>query len=179
MSAHSESILALDRTLEVDPVDWTMPGEREAILQIARETGVFNAHELDTVDDLLRGYYGDRVKSGYNFFSFRDGDRVLGFTAWGPRDLSERGYDLYWIATRPDAQGRGVGRALMNRVEAEVKARGGYWVLVETSDTPMYAPARRFYESCGYQRAVVLPDFYRDGDGLVVYTRRVGGIEPR
>lgn len=150
-----------------------MPEERAAILEIAQETGVFNDHELETVDELLRGYYGDPDASGYNFLSYRDGDRILGFVTWGPRSLSERGYDLYWIATRPDAQGRGVGRALMQAAEAHIRARGGYWVVIETSDTPAYEPARRFYEGCGYRRAAVLPDFYREGDGLVIFTRRI------
>jgi len=62
---------------------------------------------------------------------------------------------------------------LMQAAENHIAARGGYWIVVETSDTPMYAPARRFYEGCGYQRAAALPDFYRDGDGLVIYARRI------
>jgi ribosomal protein S18 acetylase RimI-like enzyme len=158
---------------ETGSVGWTTPEEREQILEVAQETGVFNSHEMETVDELLRGYYDDPEVSGYYFLSYRANGGVLGFATWGPRSLSERGYDLYWIATRPEAQERGVGRALMQAAEAHIRARGGYWVVIETSDTPMYEAARRFYESCGYQRAVVLPDFYRDGDGLVVYTRRI------
>jgi ribosomal protein S18 acetylase RimI-like enzyme len=99
---------------------------------------------------------------------------VLGFATWGPRDLSGKGYDLYWIATRSGRQRRGVGRALLAAVEEQVQARNGYWIWIETSDTAPYAPAHGFYESCGYRRALALPDFYRDGDGLVVYIKRLG-----
>ncbi len=152
----------------------TAPDERDEIAQIAIETGVFNAHELGAVDELLDGYFADPEKSGYHFLSYRADGRVLGFATWGPRSLSDKGYDLYWIATRPLGQRRGVGRALMAAVEASVRARGGYWVVIETSDTPDYAAARGFYESCGYRRAAVLPDFYRDGDGLVIYAKRLG-----
>ncbi len=148
--------------------------EREQIVRIAIETGVFSDDEIETVDELLDGYFDDPAVSGYNFLSYRDGERVLGFATWGPRDLSGRGYDLYWIATRPDAQRRGVARALMMGVEDIVRARGGGWIWIETSDTPPYAAARRFYERCGYQRLAVLPDFFRMGDGLVVYARRIG-----
>ena len=157
-----------------NPVQPTTPDEREAIVQIAASTGVFNAEEIDTVKELLDGYYTSPERSGYHFLSYREGGRVLGFAAWGPRALSEKGYDLYWLATRPEAQGRGVGRALEETVEASVRARGGYWLVVDTSDTPHYAAARRFYEGCGYTRAAVLPDFYRDGDSLVIYAKRVG-----
>jgi GNAT superfamily N-acetyltransferase len=47
---------------------------------------------------------------------------------------------LLW--PRP-AQGRGIGHALLARVEAEVQTRGGRLLLIETSGTPAYAPARR------------------------------------
>ena len=151
----------------------SVPDDRDHIRQIAAASEVFNPAELDTVDELLDGYFRDPQESGYNFLSYRDGDRVLGFAAWGPRDLAERGYDLYWIATRPDAQRRGVARALLESVEAIVGARGGGWIWIETSDTPPYAAAHSLYARCGYRRIVALPDFYRAGDGLVVYARRI------
>jgi ribosomal protein S18 acetylase RimI-like enzyme len=151
----------------------TARAERDQIVRIAVETGVFNPTEIETVDELLDGYFDDAEKSGYHLLSYLDGERVLGFAVWGPRDLTSKGYDLYWIATRPGSRRRGVGRALMAAVEAEVRARGGYWIWIETSDTPPYAAARSFYESCGYQRVLVLPDFYHDGDGLVVFIKRL------
>ena len=160
--------------VEADPVRSTTPDERREIAQIAIETGVFNDYELGTLDELLDGYFDDPEKSGYHFLSYRENGHVLGFALWGPRALSDKGYDLYWIATRPSGQRRGIGRALMAAVEGLVRARGGYWLVIETSDTPLYAAARGFYERCGYRRAAVLPDFYRDGDGLVICAKRVG-----
>ncbi len=174
MIAQSEQATLPIRALELAPVQPATAGEREQIREVAREAGVFSSIELDTVDELLDGYYDDADRSGYHFLSYRDGDRVLGFVAWGPRSLSERGYDLYWIATRPEAQRRGVARALLEAVEAIVRGRGGGWIVVETSDTPPYAAARDFYERCGYARALMLGDFYRAGDGLVVFAKRIG-----
>ena len=162
------------RALELAPVQPATIGEREQIREVARRAGVFNAIELDTVDELLDAYYADADGSGYYFLSYRDGDRVLGFAAWGPRSLSERGYDLYWIATRPEAQRRGVARALLAAIETRVRERGGGWIVIETSDTPTYAAARGFYERCGYARALFLPDFYRAGDGLMAFAKQVG-----
>ncbi len=179
MAARSEplTLSASSAVLEaVGPgsVQPTAPGERDQIRQIATSSGVFNPVELDTVEELLDAYFRDPQESGYYFLSYRDGDRVLGFAAWGPRDLAERGYDLYWIATRPEAQRRGAARALLDSVETIVRARGGGWIWIETSDTPPYSAARSFYARCGYRRIAALPDFYRDGDGLVVYTKPVG-----
>jgi predicted N-acetyltransferase YhbS len=78
---------------------------------------------------------------------------------------------LYWIAVDPAAQGRGVGRALLERVEAEVRARGGRLLLIETSDLPAYAAARRLYQAGGYRREATVHDFYGPGDSLVIYSK--------
>ena len=151
----------------------TRPDEAEAILEMTVQAGVFDEKEDDTVRELLDGYYDDPDQSGYNFLSYREKGRVLGYACWGPRALSGHGYDFYWLCTAPEARGKGIGRALMQRVEAEVLARNGMWIVIETSDTDHYAPARRLYERCGYQKSMLLPDFYHEGDGLVTYTKRV------
>ena len=160
-------------------IDWdqsigpTRPDEDEAILEITARAGVFDKKEIETVRELLDGYYDDPDKSGYHFLSYREAGRVLGYACWGPRDLSGHGYDFYWLCTAIESRGKGIGRALMQRVEAEVLARNGIWIVIETSDTDQYAPARRLYERCGYQTSMLLPDFYHAGDGLVTFTKRV------
>ena len=70
-------------------------------------------------------------------------------------------------------QGRGVGRALMNAVEEKIRERNGVWLVIETSDTVRYLPARRLYERCGYTLAMLMADFYRNGDGLCTYIKRL------
>jgi GNAT superfamily N-acetyltransferase len=154
-------------------IDLTRPDEADDILEITAGVGVFSDEELETVRELLDGYYDDPEESGYYFLTCCHHGRLVGYACWGPRDLSGNGYDLYWICAASDVQGKGIGRALMHRVEQEVAARAGVWIIIETSDTAMYAPARRLYERCGYQRSMVLPDFYHAGDGLVVYTKRL------
>jgi len=44
---------------------------------------------------------------------------------------------------------------------------------VETSQKDAYDPARRFYERCGYPEHARFADFYRPGDDLVVYYKRL------
>jgi ribosomal protein S18 acetylase RimI-like enzyme len=151
----------------------TRPDEDEAILAMTVEAGVFNQKENSTVRELLDGYYEGPEISGYNFLSCRADGELLGYACYGPRDLSSNGYDLYWICASVKARNQGVGRALMRRVEEEIAQRNGVWVVIETSDTDHYQPARRLYERCGYTLAMYLPDFYGDGDGLCTYTRRL------
>ena len=86
-------------------------------------------------------------------------------------------YDLYWVAVDPSAQGRGIGHALLARVEAEVQARGGRLLLIETSDIPAYAPARRLYQSAGYRCEALVQDFYAPGDGLLIFSKHLAPAE--
>jgi hypothetical protein len=43
--------------------------------------------------------------------------------------------------------------------------------LVETSDTPAYAAARRLYERTGYQQEAIVHDFYAPGDSLLIFAK--------
>jgi ribosomal protein S18 acetylase RimI-like enzyme len=101
---------------------------------------------------------------------------MLGYACFGPHPLTQGTYDLYWIVVDPTAQGHGIGHALLARVEAEVQARGGRLLLVETSGTPAYAPARRFYESSGYRCEATIHDFYALGDDLVIFSKDLGQV---
>ncbi len=166
----------------------TRRDEFKVIMEITKRAAVFNEKEVYTVTELLEGYEEGPEESGYYFLSCRAvahpernaeeskevrPGQVIGYACWGPRQLSGNGYDLYWICADPAVHSKGVGRALMNRVEDEIRQRNGAWVVIETSDTDHYAPARRLYERCGYTLAMLLKDFYHDGDGLCTYTKRL------
>lgn len=62
------------------------------------------------------------------------------------------------IATEPDYQGRGYGRAMIEFIAA--KYSGRYSVLqVGTGDSPLTIP---FYERCGFARSHVVKNFFTD-----------------
>jgi ribosomal protein S18 acetylase RimI-like enzyme len=100
----------------------------------------------------------------------------LGFACYGPHPLTEGTFDLYWLCTARKVQGQGVGGALLGCVEEEVRTQGGRLLLVETSSTPSYAPARRFYEGHGFRYESVVHDFYSPSDDLLIYAKRINGV---
>jgi GNAT superfamily N-acetyltransferase len=151
----------------------TRRDEFDEIMAMTKRAAVFDETEVGTVTELLEGYEEGPEESGYYFLSCRENGKVIGYACWGPRQLSGNGYDLYWICADPAVHSKGVGRALMNAVEEEIRKRNGVWLVIETSDTDHYAPARRLYERCGYTLAMLLKDFYHDGDGLCTYTKRL------
>lgn len=150
------------------------PGQREAILAVARSVAVFTDEEVATVAELFDGYQRDAVASGYNFLSCLSADGgLLGFTCWGPTSLSKGAADLYWICRHKDAQGKGVAAALFRAVEDAVRAASRWLIVIWTSSQPAYQSARAFYARMGCELSLQLADFYDRGDDLCVFTRRL------
>lgn len=153
-------------------IDFARPGDGPQILAIAANAGVFTPEEVATVRELWEDYLRNG-EAAYSFRVCREGEKVLGFSCHGRHDLTERTFDLYWIATDPSARRRGVGQALLRRVEKEVRQAGGRLIVVETSGTPAYASTRAFYRSCGYELEATIHDFYRTSDDLVIFTKHL------
>jgi ribosomal protein S18 acetylase RimI-like enzyme len=147
--------------------------EADQIVRVARDAQVFTTEEVDTVRELLDDYLATSGAGQYRYLACRLDGQVVGFACYGPRSLTRGTFDLFWIVTSPSAQRRGVGSALIARVEQNVRARGGRLLIVETSDLPDYEPARSFYDSHGYRREAFIADFYDVGDGLVLYSKRL------
>jgi phosphinothricin acetyltransferase len=81
----------------------------------------------------------------------RDGDRVLGWAALAP--VSDRcayagvAEDSIYVA--PQAQGRGVGRALLGALVASAE-RAGIWT-VQTGIFPENQASVRLHQACGFR----------------------------
>ena len=151
----------------------TRADEGEQIVGVTREAQVFSAEEIAAVQELVDDYVTNGDASTYRFSSYRLDGRVVGYTCYGKRSLTDSTFDLYWICSAPSAQRKGVGHALLQRTEQEIRAMGGRLVIVETSSLPEYEPARRFYDSHGYRRQAIIEDFYAEGDGLVLYSKKL------
>src|SRR5512147_2227031 len=88
------------------------------ILDITARAGVFNQEEVETVAVLWQEYLNDGPEvCGYNFIVDREGEQVLGFACYGPRDLTNGVYDLYWIAVDSNCHRNGIGRGLLTASE--------------------------------------------------------------
>jgi D-alanine-D-alanine ligase len=143
------------------------------ILDITARAGVFNQEEVDCVADLWSDYLtsGPEV-GGYNFIVDRDGEQVLGFACYGPRDLTNGVYDLYWIAVDPNIRRSGAGRRLLAASEEAARQAGARMIIAETSGTSPYDGTRKFYVDTGYIQEATIKDFYIDGDDLAIFVKR-------
>ena len=143
------------------------------IQDIAARTRLFNQEEVETVEALWQDYLTvGPVVGGYNFIVERDGEKVLGFACYGPRDLTSGVFDLYWIAVDASVQRNGVGRRLLIAAEEAVRQAGGRMLIAETSGSPDYEPTRKFYLGMGYAMEATIRDFYSAGDDLAIFVKR-------
>ncbi|WP_330475361.1 GNAT family N-acetyltransferase [Terrabacter sp. C0L_2] len=85
---------------------------------------------------------------GVTLWVARDGDAVLGCGA-----LAEAGPghgEVKSMRTAPDAQRRGVARAVLGEILAEARRRGLARVSLETGSDDFFAPARALYAAHGF-----------------------------
>ena len=148
-----------------------MPADVAALRRLVASTGVFYRQERAVALELLETRLTQGPRSGYSFFFAERRGELLGYAAWGQAPLTERTFDLYWIAVTPAAQGQGLGQALLELVEDAIAARGGGTLYIETSSRKAYSRTRRFYLAARYRRVARLRDFYAPGDHKLMFCK--------
>jgi putative acetyltransferase len=102
-------------------------------------TPLEDAHALE-VDELL--------DPAIVLFAARDGEAVLGVGAL--KEIGDGHGELKTMHTAEAARGRGIGRAMLDRLLAEARRRGYRQVSLETGTMDAFAPARALYEGAGF-----------------------------
>ena len=164
--------------------------DADRIAEITRATGVFREEELGVAAEVFADAVeaaGKADRAGgsalsassalsaqrdlpYHLLGAELDGALVGWICWGATPCTEGTWDLYWLAVDPEAQGHGVGTALVEEMESRLKGRARL-IAVDTSGRPDYTPTRRFYETRGYRAVAVVPDFYAPGDHQVIFTK--------
>ena len=137
--------------------------ELEAILQLTRACG---QHMRDNGIDQWDEHYPDRAVlvndlQTETLFAYREGDEILGVVVLNETQDEEYG-DVSWstseddrnivvhrLAVRPDQQGRGLGRKLMDF--AEQWARDNRYDAIRLDTYSQNPRNQRFYTNRGYR----------------------------
>ena len=144
--------------------------DREELSRILEQTGAFSAPELTVALELIDFALGRPGQTDYFFQCIEDAKgRLAGYMCYGEVPLSDRCWDLYWIAVDPAAQGQGLGREMIRFMEADLRERRARKILIETGGKTSYGPTRRFYEALGYAEVARIPGFFAEGDDKVIF----------
>lgn len=98
---------------------------------------------------------------------------VVGYVCFGATPMTEATFDLYWIVVAPEVRGRGTGAALLGATERHLAERGVVTLRIETSSQEGQGGAARFYRRHGYEQVGHIADFYRRGDDLLTFAKRL------
>ena len=153
------------------------PAARAALPQLAQilADAVANGDSVSfliplSVEDATTFFEGivDDVAQGKRvLLAAFDGDEVVGTVqlahAWQPNSTHRT--DVVKLIVRRDRRGQGIGRVLMEQLEDVARADGKTLLIL---DTVAESVADRLYQSLGWQRLGVVPDYALDPHGRML-----------
>src|SRR5438128_1396264 len=108
------------------------PSDRAPIEGLLQRIENFSAEEVQVALELIDGSLAG-PHTGYQVMVAEEEGALLGYLCFGPTPMTERTFDLYWVAVDSASRGRGVGRALCRALEEKIELGGGGIIRVETS----------------------------------------------
>lgn len=148
------------------------PDDADAVVKLVVAAGMFAPDESAVVKELL-GQFSAGAHEGHACLVDEQGGQLVGVAYYQPKGPADRVWDLTMIAVAPELQGGGRGSALLRQVEDDLRDRGQRLLLVDTSGKAQYDRTRDFYVRCGYTNVARVPDYWCDGDDLVVFVKRL------
>jgi ribosomal protein S18 acetylase RimI-like enzyme len=163
-------MIAIATMLNVRASVWE---DRANIYDLLISSKIFGKTDADCVDEMFVETWEKPREDGYHWLSCWEDDRMIGFACFGTESLTKDTWDLFWVCVRPEARGKGAGRMLIDEATHQAQLANGRLMVIYTSSTPIYAPARKLYESAGFAQTAIVPDYYSEGDSLFIYSRRL------
>lgn len=151
----------------------TTPDDAPSLIALAQATDMFKPLEIEALGEVLDDYFDGNRDAGHLCVTAERDGVLIGFAYYAPAAMTEQSWHLWWIAVAKNLQGTGVGRALLQYFEDDVRAHDGERIFIETGSLPHYEPTRQFYLKNGYEQHAVLKDFYGKGDSMIVFRRQL------
>lgn len=147
------------------------PEDADQLVEIAVEAGLFSAEESEFLTEMLSAHFAGDGGDGHVWLTDEEDGRPCGVAFYQPAEATNGTWYVKMLAVAPNRQRSGRGGAVMRHVEDELRSDGQRVLLVETSSLDAQAPARAFYEKCGYNEVARVPDYYDAGDDMVMFCK--------
>ena len=142
----------------------TASADIPALKAIVDQTELFPSAMLP---EMLSPFLGGEAKAIW--LTARRSGTPVGFCYAVPEHLTNGTWNMLALAVLPAHHGDGIGSALVNRLEYNLRTRGVRVLIIDTSGAEAFAPARRFYAKNGYSEEARIRDFWDAGDDKVVF----------
>jgi ribosomal protein S18 acetylase RimI-like enzyme len=146
----------------------TERSDARAIMSIVGQSGQFDEESLAHIEQTLENHlmgHSDAI-----WLTADDGEPV-GVAYCAPEPVASGVWNLLMLWTRSDRYGQGHGTALVSEMESQLRERTARLLIVETSGLPAFAPARAFYEKCGFKHEAIIKNYFAHGDDKLVFTK--------
>jgi ribosomal protein S18 acetylase RimI-like enzyme len=143
-----------------------------ALVTLAQQTGMFKPVEIVALKEVLDDYQAGQHPEARCITYEKDG-APIGFAYYAPAAMTDRTWQLWWIAVSKHTQARGIGGWLLRHLEEDIRRQNGRQLLIETSSLQHYEPTRKFYLKHNYEQAGFQRDYYADGDDMVIFRKRL------
>ncbi|MDJ0741689.1 MAG: GNAT family N-acetyltransferase [Gammaproteobacteria bacterium] len=140
------------------------------MLAIVEGSGQFDADGLEHVRAALDEHLAE---PGRSLWYTAIDDEPVGVAYCAPEPVARGTWNLLMLWLKPGHERQGHGRALVRRIEQELRDRGARLLIVETSRQDAFAAARSFYSALGFVLEAEIKDFFDAGDDKLVYTKPV------
>lgn len=110
---------------------------------------------------------------GVEYFAGFQGGKLVACLGYMKDPQGDRVYHLSHFAVDKDLRRQGLGRQMLRFVEERLAALGARLIAVWTSPLDYTKETRAFYEAMGYVHRADIPDYWRDGDPLAFYTKKL------
>ena len=147
--------------------------DAEAITEVVVSSGLFDAVDAQLVGSSFAEHLREGGDARQRWVVFEKDGTIAGTAFYRAVEGADSVWDLTMIAVRSDWQGTGVGSRLMAHVEAELSAEDQRRLLVQTSGQPGFRETRRFYRHRGYTRHGHVPDYWADGDDMILLGKQL------
>lgn len=108
-------------------------------------------------------------RDGIEFWSARLGGELVGCIAL--RELNPSHGEIKSMHIVSEARGAGVGKALVEHLLRQAEARSYQRLSLETGTMEGFKPARRLYESHGFERCPPFADYFEDTNSVCMTIR--------
>lgn len=150
----------------------TKKEHRAPLLAIIAASGQFDPEGLAHVRSVLDAHFN---KPEAAIWLTALDDEPVGVAYCAPEPVTSGTWNLLMLWIKDGFEGCGFGKALVSKIEEELKARNARLFIVETSQLPEFEAARKFYESYGFELVAEVKDFFDDGDNKLIYTKPISG----
>lgn len=142
------------------------------ILELGKNIG-FEQTELEVLHGDIAAFFEKDNHS--RWISYSQNDTLIGAAYYRPEKMTDRTWNILFIAVDPEHQKQGVGSKLLNYIKQDLQELNQRLIIVETSNLPEFKSARNFYDKNTFKQQGIIQDFYQKNDDKIVYSHNIEG----